>query len=141
MSRTLSCAKCSFETRETLSRCPNCGGRLQSATKVRVLGWVLLLLGTFLVLFMGGLGIYLGGIITQTETSGATTRFTGGPQDVALIVAVFGLVISFGLASIGGGIWQIIYGKPNRKLMVAMFLVAGILFVIAKAIKVMGATV
>lgn len=90
------------------------------------------------MIFMGALGIYLGQIITQTDQSASTTRFTGGPNDVALIVAVFGLVISFGLASMAGGIWQIVYGKPNRKLMVAMFLVAGILVVIARAIEVIG---
>ena len=138
MARILSCAKCSFETSEVLTRCPNCGGRLQSAKKVRILGWLLLVIGTGLVLFMGTLGIYLGRIITQTPESGSSTRFTGGPQDVALIMAVFGLVISFGIASMAGGVWQIKYGKPNRKLMVGMFLLAGILFVIAKWIKVMG---
>ena len=138
MARILSCAKCSFETSEPLNRCPNCGGRLQSAKKVRVLGWLLLLIGTGLVIFMGALGLYLGQIITQPGDSTSTTRFTGGPQDVMLIVAIFGLVISFGLASMAGGIWQIIYGKPNRILMVAMFLVAGILVAIAWGIKAMG---
>lgn len=138
MPKVLSCAKCSFETSESLSRCPNCGGRLQSARKVRVLGWMLLVIGAFLVICMGTLGIYIGSLISQTGESTSTSRFTGGPQDVALIVAVFGLVISFGIATMAGGIWQIVYGKPNRKLMVAMFLVAGILIVIAKVIKLTG---
>ena len=96
------------------------------------------MIGTGLVLFMGALGIYLGSIIAQSGERGGTTSFTGGPQDVALIVAVFGLVICFGLASMAGGLWQIVYGKPNRKVMVAMFLVAGILVAIAWAIKYMG---
>ena len=138
MAKILSCAKCSFETSESLSRCPNCGGRLQSAKKVRVLGWLLLLIGTGLVIFMAALGLYLGQIITRSGDSTSTTRFTGGPQDVMLIVAIFGLVISFGIASMAGGIWQIIYGKPNRILMVAMFLVAGILVAIAWGIKIMS---
>jgi len=138
VTKILSCPKCSFETSETLARCPSCGSRLQSARKVRTLGWLLLVIGTFLVLFMGTLGIYLGSIISGSNEPGATTRFTGGPDDVAFIVLIFGLVISFGIASIAGGIWQIKYGKPNRILMVAMFLVAGILFVIARAIQGMG---
>ena len=87
---------------------------------------------------MSILGIYLGSIISNSNDPGATTRFTGGPQDVMFIVAIFGLVISFGLASIAGGIWQIIYGKPNRKIIVAVFVIAGILFVIARAVKTMG---
>jgi hypothetical protein len=84
---------------------------------------------------MSALGIYLGSIMAQSGGPGETTRFTGGPQDVALIVAIFGLVICFGLASMAGGLWQIIYGKPNRLVMVAMFLVAGILVAIGWAIK------
>jgi hypothetical protein len=84
---------------------------------------------------MSALGIYLGSIMAQSGAPGETTRFTGGPQDVALIVAIFGLVICFGLASMAGGLWQIIYGKPNRLVMVAMFLVAGILVAIGWAIK------
>src|SRR5688572_29070134 len=117
MPKILSCPKCSFETEETLARCPSCGSCLQSARKVRILGWLLLLIGTGLVLFMSALGIYLGSIMAQSGGPGETTRFTGGPQDVALIVAIFGLVICFGLASMAGGLWQIIYGKPNRLVM------------------------
>ncbi|HEY5884729.1 MAG TPA: hypothetical protein VIT88_08590 [Pyrinomonadaceae bacterium] len=135
MARILSCPKCSFETSEALPRCPSCGSRLQSAKKVRILGGLLLLIGTFLVLFMSILGVYLGSIISNSNDPDATTRFTGGPEDVMFIVVIFGLVISFGLASIVGGIWQIIYGKPNRKIIVVVFVVAGILFVIARAIK------
>jgi hypothetical protein len=135
MPHILSYPKCNFETSEAVPRCPNCGSRLQSAKKVRILGGLLLVIGTFLVLFMSILGVYLGSIISDSNDPAATTRFTGGPQDVMFIVVIFGLVISFGLASIAGGIWQMIYGKPNRKIIVAVFVIAGILFVISRAIK------
>ncbi|MBA2526736.1 MAG: hypothetical protein H0V18_13285 [Pyrinomonadaceae bacterium] len=102
---------------------------------MRILGWLLVFLGSGLVIFMGGLGIILGGIIAETGQPGKTTRFTGGPEDVLFIFAIFGLVISFGLASIAGGAWQIWYGKPNRMVMVVMFLVAGLLFVIGSAVR------
>jgi len=84
---------------------------------------------------MSILGVYLGSIISDSNDPGATTRFTGGPQEVMFIVVIFGLVISFGLASIAGGLWQIIYGKPNRKIIVIVFVIAGVLFVIGRAIK------
>ena len=134
----LSCPKCSFETIEAIPRCPSCGSRLQSAKKVRILGGLLLVIGTFLVVFMSILGVYLGSIVSNSNDPGSTTRFTGGPQDVMFIVVIFGLVIAFGLASIAGGIWQIIYGKPNRKVIVGVFVIAGILFVISRAVKSMG---
>lgn len=135
MSKRLSCPKCPFETDDPLPRCPNCGRRLQSAKKVRILGWLLVLIGSGLVIFMSGLGIVLAGIISQSDQPGSSSRFTGGPQDVLFIYAIFGLVIAFGLASIVGGAWQIWYGKPNRKVMFLMFLVAGILVVIGSAVQ------
>jgi hypothetical protein len=138
MPRILSCPKCSFETTEALPRCPSCGSRLQSAKKVRILGGLLIAIGTFLVVSMSILGLYLGSIISNSDDPGATTRFTGGTQDVMFIVAIFGLVIAFGLASIAGGIWQIVYGKPNRKVIVAVFVIAGILYVISRVVKSMG---
>jgi hypothetical protein len=77
----------------------------------------------------------LAGIIAQGDQPGNTSRFTGGTEDVLFIAAIFGLVISFGLASVAGGAWQIWYGKPNRKVMVAMFVVAGLLWVIGSAVR------
>jgi hypothetical protein len=135
VTKTLSCPKCDFKTNESLATCPNCGRRLQSLKKVRILGWLLVLLGGGLVIFMAGLGIILAGVITGTGQSENTARFTGGREDILFIAAIFGLVISFGLASIAGGAWQIWYGRPNKKLMVAMFVVAGLLWVIASAVR------
>ena len=134
MSKLLSCAKCDFETTETLAKCPKCGRRLQSVKKVRILGWLLVILGASLAIFMSGLGIVLGRIIAETGQPGRTQRFTGGPEIVLFIVAVFGLVILFGLLSIAAGAWQIWYGKPNKTLRILMFVVAGLLFLIGSAV-------
>jgi len=138
VSKTLSCPKCDFETNEVLAKCPQCGRTLQSAKKVRILGWVLVLLGSFLVIFMGGLGIVLAGIIAESGQPGKSSRFTGGPEDVLFIAAIFGFVISFGLASIVGGFWQIWFGKPNRIVMVVMFVLAGLLWAIGSAVRFLG---
>ena len=136
MSTVLSCHKCDYETtEEILKMCPHCGTRLQSKRKVRILGWLLVILGSLLVIFMGGLGIALGGIIARSGQPGQTTRFTGGPEEVAFIALIFGLVISFGIAAVAGGVWQIWFGKRNTVLMIIMFLVAGLLFVIATLVR------
>jgi hypothetical protein len=99
------------------------------------MGWVLVILGTFLVIFMGGLGIYLGGVIARAGQPGNSDRFTGGPQDVLFIAAVFGLVILFGLLSMANGGWQIWRGKTNKTLRVIMFVVAGVLFVVGSMVR------
>lgn len=100
-----------------------------------MLGWVLVVLGTVLVVFMGGLGIILGGIIAGTNQPGSTSRFTGGPEVVLFIVVIFGLVILFGLVSMATGAWQIWYGKPNTMLRVIMIVVAGLLFLIGSTVS------
>ena len=87
------------------------------------------------MIFMGGLSIIIAGIIAGSGQPVNTTRFTGGPEAVLLISVVFSLVIAFGVASIASGAWQIWFGKPNLKVMVIMFLIAGVLFVIANAIR------
>jgi hypothetical protein len=52
---------------------------------VRILGWLLAILGSILVIFMGGLGIILAGIIGESGQLGKSAKFTGGPEDVLVI--------------------------------------------------------
>jgi hypothetical protein len=94
-----------------------------------------MLLGGFLVVFMAVLGVSLAGVIAGSNEPGTGARFTGGPEGVALIVLIFGLVISFGLAAVAGGIWQVIFAKRNKVIMVVMFLFAGLLFVIGALVR------
>ena len=97
---------------------------------------MLVALGGFLVIFMGALTIVVGGIIFQTGEPGAGDRFTGGPEAAAFIFGIFGLVISFGLASVVGGVWQIKTGKANKKIMVVMFGLASVFMFIGLMVKV-----
>ncbi|PYS87946.1 MAG: hypothetical protein DMF64_21785 [Acidobacteria bacterium] len=77
---------------------------------------MLTILGVFLVAFMGTITVYITRIIAQTDEPGAATRFTGGPEMLLFMYGLFGFVILFGLIAMAGGIWQIKYGKRNRKL-------------------------
>src|SRR5690606_26854296 len=93
---------------------------------VRRLGWVLVVIGTALVGFMGWLSFVVGEIVYRTrEGLPGTATFTGDAEDLALITGAFGLVIAIGVGAVFGGAWQIRYGRPNRKVMaVAVFLVS-----------------
>lgn len=122
------CYKCDYETSQPQTDCPHCGQRLRTARQVRVLGWVLLLTGTFLVGFMGTITVLVARIVAHSDEPGATTRFTGGTGIAVFMFGIFGLVLAFGLTSMFGGIWQIRYGKRNRKLtLVILVLAAGFL--------------
>ncbi len=122
------CYKCDFETAMQMEKCPRCGHKLITAGRVKVLGWVLLLLGLFLVAFMGVITIIVAGIIMNAGRPGSTTSFTGGTKELVLIFGIFGLVIAFGLASIVAGLMQARSGRRSKILVKVML---GIVFLLA----------
>jgi hypothetical protein len=97
--------------------CPRCGkGRVLTRGQVRALGWVLLVIGVFLVAFMGGITVLVAGIIAKAGDPNATSRFTGDSKQMAIMFGLFGLVIAFGLASTVAGASQIRHGRRNKSL-------------------------
>ena len=76
---------------------------------------------------MGWLSLWIYGAMSNTGNSGS--RFNGSPKDSLFIVFVFGLVISISLAATAGGLWQIIFGKRNKLIIVAV-LGLGVIFVV-----------
>lgn len=109
------CYKCDHETRETGDGCPRCRSkRLLTPKAIRVLGGVLVGLGLFLVLLMGAVTILVAGIVAHSNDPGATTRFSGGKKELALIFGLFGLVIAFGAACTVGGALQLVRGRRSK---------------------------
>jgi MFS family permease len=108
-------------TSEAVAQCPKCGRRLRTAKQVRRLGWMQLLIGLFLVGLMGTITYNLAPSLlpSATETRGGA-RFTGTPEQAQMILALFGLVITFGLGSILSGLWQIKTGRRNKWLFIIM---------------------
>ena len=127
------CYRCDYETTDVLDKCPRCGRRLRTARQVRRLGWVLTFLGAFLVVFMGAITVLVTGIISQADAS-ARAKLNDNPGMLLFLYGLFGFVILFGLVGMTGGIWQIKYGKRNKKLayiilgMGIIFLLIGFLF-------------
>ena len=110
------CYNCDYAVADaSVKKCPRCGkGRVLTRGQVRALGWVLLVIGVFLVLFMGGITVLVAGIIANSNAPGATSRFEGDEKQMAIMFGLFGLVIAFGLASIAGGASQIRHGRRNK---------------------------
>lgn len=122
-----SCNSCGNVTTEAVSQCPKCGRRLRTAKQVRFHGWLQLLIGLFLVGLMGTITYNLAPLMFPlVEPRGANARFTGTPEQAQMILALFGMVIAFGLGSVVSGLWQIKTGRRNKWLfigMVALFVV------------------
>jgi magnesium-transporting ATPase (P-type) len=119
------CSRCGTETDEPLGKCPRCGRRLQKTGTVRALGWVLVVLGGLLSAFMAWLFVYFTRLIAHSDDPGATTRFTGTASDATFAYGVFGVVLALGLTFVLAGVWQIVYGRRNKKIVfVALALVA-----------------
>lgn len=122
------CNRCATETDEPLGNCPRCGRRLHKTSTIRGLGWVLLVLGGGLTAFMAWLTLTISRIVKHSGEPGATTRFNGDASDALLIYAVLGLVLTLGLTFVAAGVWQIIFGRRNKKIVFVALALAAILY-------------
>src|SRR2546423_9347967 len=136
MEQLRTCYKCGYETHDALKQCPQCGQRLRTAREVRVLGWVQLFLGLFLVGMMGTITYYVAPLILQAGTPGGGARFTGTPQQALIILGLFGLLIVFGLTSVISGLWQIKTGRRNKWIFIFMLGLVIVLLVVCLLIRV-----
>ena len=148
-----SCLKCSYESDGAIKRCPRCGYKMYSATRIRRLGWVLVSLGVMIIIIVGVSVILLAGawsadlpppvhhgtVRAEQKVEAGKVELTPlvpirrgrGEQKTGtgLLMFIFGFIgriLSFGIVSLVGGIWQIVYGKPNKH---QKAIVIGLLFV------------
>ena len=119
------CNRCGAETDEPLGNCPRCGRQFHKTSTIRGLGLALVVLGGGLTASMAWLTLLVSRIIEHSDDPGATTRFTGTASDATFAYGVFGVVLALGLTFVLAGVWQIVYGRRNKKIVfVALALVA-----------------
>jgi hypothetical protein len=119
---------CRAVTPGLVEACPRCGGRVQTSRHVRILGWVLLALGLFLIAFMGYITLQTYDSFARPGMSSADgSRFTGDAEQGRMILNVFWLVIGFGALSAVNGVWQIVTGRRNMIFVAISLLVAAVL--------------
>ena len=122
------CFSCGFETTSVMRRCPKCNRGLRTSQQVRLLGIALVVIGAGLSAGMAYL-IWVIAIIMRNKRGGAASSFTGTPRDAAFIFAILGLVLALGVTSLSTGLWQVVFGRPNR-LLSATVLVLGLVTVV-----------
>lgn len=130
MAETSTCTArdCRAVTPGLIDACPRCGARVLTSRRVRVLGWVLLAIGLFLVAFMGYITLqtYDSFVRPGTSTAGGS-RFTGSAEEGRNILNIFWLVIAVGVMSVVNGLWQIATGRRNLVLVAISLIVAAVL--------------
>lgn len=102
---------------------------MKSKSQIRVLGAVLTLLSGFLVVFMSVIAFFIYNTVQQSDKPGATSKFTGSENDILIIIAIFGLVILFGIIGLITGLWQLIFGRRNLILVYSLLAIGAVLFI------------
>lgn len=100
---------CGFQTHEPLRRCPKCGRPVWTTSEFRLISSGLIFCGLFLSVIGGGL-IFL---LVRVVSNGT---FKGGEAAAIFIFGIFGVILSFGLSVLAAGLWQVIFGRANRRL-------------------------
>lgn len=126
------CKRCGIEASDGAARCAHCGGPVTTARTMRLLGWALVCIGSFLFLFMGAISYFVAQLIFHAEASGA--RFNGSPEMALYIFALFGLVMIFGLSALASGALQARSGRPNRKIMFVILGLGVLIVVVGTAV-------
>jgi hypothetical protein len=131
------CKRCGIETYDPAKRCASCGGAVIAAKTMRMLGWVLVVIGGFLVVFMGVITIFVAQLVFQTNAPGAHARFTGSPEMELFMFGIFAFVMLFGLTSVVSGLLQVRNGRANRKLMFLMIGLGVVFIIIGRFVRYM----
>ena len=129
------CDKCNFETDELIGGCPRCGSALRKTSTVQKLGWVLVVLGGLLTAFMSVLIVVITRIINNSDEPGTSARFTGDATAAGFIYAILGVVLALSITFVVAGIWQIRYGRRNKKLVFVALVLAALFYAAGEAVE------
>ena len=110
-----SCYKCGCIRETSDKNCRDCGKVLESVTRIKITGAIQIILSSGLLAFMGWLAFWM-------LDANSNNHFHGGENDVLFIVFVFALVASISFGTLVAGVWQIVFGRRNKFLMLAMII-------------------
>lgn len=108
---------CGFQTREALRDCPKCGRPIWTTNQFRLISSLLIFCGLFFILLGSGL-LYA---LAPIDGNSSGTRFTGSEGQKMFILGIFAVMIAFGLSVLAAGLWQVVFGRANGRLIYIMF--------------------
>ncbi len=125
------CFKCNYESVSGSPNCPRCRSpKFLNGSNIRTRGFVLVGVGLFLVVFMGGIAVVVGMLILGASQDPANAKkLKNELSAIFFVAALFAGVIGFGLNAITGGAWMIIFGRRNRLLFWIMWALLAAIFI------------
>jgi len=122
---------CAVTVEGAASACPKCGGPMRQIRGAQARGWILIVLGLFLVVMMGA--IMIGTAPTLLEPGVADdggSTFTGTADQARMIMLLFGVVIAFGATATANGVYMLKTGGQSR-IFIAINVILGLLLLYA----------
>src|SRR5260370_27371685 len=108
------CPRCAYVADNKVTICPRCGTRMLAGKRdSRVLGWLFMSLGLFLILIVGVLTFFLGSSLLHPGSTDHAPEFNGTADQAKLRLIFFGVFFLFGLNAMVAGIFQIKTGHMN----------------------------
>jgi len=132
------CWACGFTTHEFIAQCPKCGETMQSRRWSRRLGVALIVCGVIITTMMLVM-LYLETPVMLNpgvEIDGST--FTGSAQMGLSVIALFSVLLAFGVTSLLYGAWQVKTGRRSKKVVTAMVTVVSVLMCIGWLVRNFG---
>jgi hypothetical protein len=120
-------ASCKTETPGIVDKCPVCGGRVITSRRVRLMGWLSIACGVFLVLFMGYITMVMYPSLTNAGMSVEGGRWTGTAEQAQMVLNLFYTVVGFGVLATAAGIWQVVTGRRHILIMIVTLVAAAAL--------------
>jgi hypothetical protein len=105
---------------------------MRSAKQVRVLGWLQLVIGLFLIGIMGVITFFVAPLLMSP---GGSSGFTGKPVQALMILFLFCLIIVFGMGAGVSGLLQIVTGRSNRWIIILLLGLGALLVVSTIAVS------
>ena len=130
------CPSCGVWADGAVAACPRCGTSMQLKKAPTTRGWLLIVIGLFLVLFMGAITIAMAPTMLHPGEQIDGSSFTGTSEQARTFFLIFALVILVGLISLAYGIFQVVTRRESvafiaLSLGVAGLLVAVVVYVLA----------
>ena len=116
MADTSTCTSrsCKTVTPGIVDKCPACGSRVVTSRRIRILGWVSVACGLFLMAFMGYITMAMyPTLINAGVDMGESGRWNGTAEQARTVLNLFYTVIGFGALATAAGIWMVVTGRRH----------------------------